>query len=76
MKKRINHGLALILGTVLVTSPVLTFAAGSNRSKVILPPKSPALGCECSLKCAKEVSSRQRPSRVVDVGKRVEDFVD
>lgn len=40
MKKRINHGLALILSTVLMTSPVLTFAAGSNRAKLILPPKN------------------------------------
>src|SRR4029077_15171340 len=40
MKKRINRGLALILSTVLMTSPVLTFAASSNRSKTILMPNN------------------------------------
>ena len=35
-----------------------------------------ALGCECALKCRKEVSSRQWTSRVVDVGKRAQDFAD
>ncbi|HEU4835219.1 MAG TPA: kelch repeat-containing protein, partial [Pyrinomonadaceae bacterium] len=32
LQRHINCGLALILSAILVTSPVLTFAAGSNRS--------------------------------------------
>src|SRR5215216_5526559 len=37
MKTRINCGLALILSVVVGTSPILTFAAGPNRSRLILP---------------------------------------
>lgn len=37
MKTRINCGLALILSVVVGTSPILTFAAGSNRSTLTLP---------------------------------------
>ncbi len=39
IKRYINGGLALGLSAILVTSPVLTFAAGSDRSKLILLPK-------------------------------------
>lgn len=39
MKKRINYGLAVILSGVILTSPVLTFAARSNRSRPISSPK-------------------------------------
>ncbi len=38
-KRRINCGIALILSAILVTSPVLTFAAGSNRSRFVSLPK-------------------------------------
>src|SRR5215218_10478469 len=34
MKTRINCGLALILSLVVGASPILTFAAGSNRSRL------------------------------------------
>lgn len=39
MKKRINYGLAVLLSGVILTSPVLTFAAPSNRSRPISSPK-------------------------------------
>ena len=38
-KRRINCGLALILSAILATSPILTFAAGSNRSRFVSLPK-------------------------------------
>ncbi|HEV8168251.1 MAG TPA: kelch repeat-containing protein, partial [Pyrinomonadaceae bacterium] len=39
IKRCINCGLALILSAILGTSPILTFAAGSNRSRFVSPPK-------------------------------------
>lgn len=39
IKRRINCGLALILSVILGASPILTFAAGSNRSRFISLPK-------------------------------------
>lgn len=40
MNKRINYGLALILSTLIGTSPILTFATGFHRSRLILSAKS------------------------------------
>ena len=39
IRRYINGGLAIILTAILGMSPALTFAAGSNRSKLILLPK-------------------------------------
>jgi RHS repeat-associated protein len=39
LKRRINCGIALILSAILATTPVLTFAAGSNRSRFVPLPK-------------------------------------
>lgn len=39
LKRRINCGIALILSAILATTPVLTFAAGSNRSRFVSLPK-------------------------------------
>ena len=39
IRRRINCGLALILSAILGTSPILTFAAGSNRSRFASLPK-------------------------------------
>jgi len=39
IKRRIYRGIALILSAILATTPVLTFAAGSNRSRFVSVPK-------------------------------------
>ncbi|HSE15991.1 MAG TPA: RHS repeat-associated core domain-containing protein [Pyrinomonadaceae bacterium] len=39
LKRRINCGLALFLSAILASTPVLTFAAGSNRSRFVSLPK-------------------------------------